>query len=69
MDAMNINMNISLNNTLSLVTPNMHETRRIVLFARARSLLVDNCATVTAMGRDIDSKAHKKHSIKRSDRL
>lgn len=64
-----MNVNTILNNTLSLVTPNMHKVRRIALSACVHSLLTGNCATVTSMGRGIDSQAHEKHSIKRADRL
>lgn len=64
-----MNVNTILNNTLSLVTPNMHKTRRIALSACVHSLLTGHCATVTSIGRGIDSKAHEKHSIKRADRL
>jgi hypothetical protein len=64
-----MNVNTILNNTLSLVTPNMHKMRRMALSACVHSLITGNSATITSMGRGIDSKAHEKHSIKRADRL
>lgn len=64
-----MNVNSILNNTLSLVTPNMHKVRRKALSACVHSLLTGHCATVTSIGRGINSKAHEKHSIKRADRL
>lgn len=64
-----MNANTILNNTLSLVTLNMHKTRRTALSACVHSLLSGNAATVTSIGRGIDSSAHEKHNIKRADRL
>ena len=64
-----MNVNTILNNTLSIVTPYMHKTRREALSACIHSLLTGNAASVTSMGRGIDSSAHEKHSIKRADRL
>ncbi|MFT6898981.1 MAG: hypothetical protein ACJA13_003412 [Paraglaciecola sp.] len=64
-----MNVNAILNNTLSLVTPYMHKTRRAALSACINSLLTGNAASVTSMGRGIDSPAHEKNSIKRADRL
>jgi hypothetical protein len=55
-----MNVNAILNNTLSLVTPYMHKTRRAALSARIHSLLTGNAASVTSMGRGIDSPAHQK---------
>jgi hypothetical protein len=64
-----MNANTILNNTLSLVTLNMHKVRQTALSACVHSLLTGNAATVTSIGRGIDSTAHEKHSIKRADRL
>lgn len=64
-----MNANTILNNTLSLVTLNMHKVRQAALSACVHSLLTGNAATVTSIGRGIDSTAHEKHSIKRADRL
>ncbi|MFQ3198688.1 MAG: hypothetical protein ACI81A_002414, partial [Paraglaciecola sp.] len=64
-----MNVNAISNDTLSLVTPYMHKTRRAALSASIHSLLTGNAASVTSMGRGIDSPAHEKHSIKRADRL
>ena len=51
------------------LTPNMHSTRRQALRACVSSLLHGNAATVTGIGRGINSQAKKKHCIKRADRL
>jgi hypothetical protein len=64
-----MNVNTILNNTLSLVTLNMHKTRCQALYACVHSLLHGGAASVTGMGRGIDSKAYEKHNIKRADRL
>lgn len=64
-----MNVNTILNNTLSLVTPNMHATRRKSLIACVSSLLGGAVATVTSIGRGIGSDALEKHNIKRADRL
>jgi hypothetical protein len=44
-----MNVNAILNNTLSLVTPHMHKTRRAALSACIHSLLTGNAASVTSM--------------------
>jgi hypothetical protein len=51
------------------LTPQMHSTRRQALQACISSLLQGNAATVTSIGRGINSQAKEKHSIKRADRL
>jgi hypothetical protein len=64
-------MNVSsiVNKTIKLVTPSMHATRRNALLCCINSLLQGNAATVTSIGRGIDSDTTDKHSIKRADRL
>lgn len=64
-----MNVNTILNNTLSLVTPNMHATRRRALNTCISSILGGATATVTSIGRGIHSNTSEKHSIKRADRL
>jgi hypothetical protein len=64
-----MNVNTILNNTLSLVALNMHKTRFQALSACVHSLLHGGAASVTGMGRGIDSQAYEKHNIKRADRL
>jgi hypothetical protein len=64
-----MNVNTILSNTLSLVTLNMYKIRFQALSACVRSLLHGGAASVTGMGRRIDSKAYEKHNIKRADRL
>lgn len=54
---------------LSELTPTMHSTRRQALQACVASLLQGNVATVTGIGRGINSNAKEKHCIKRADRL
>ncbi len=58
-----------LTSFLHELTPQMHSTRRQALQACISSLLQGNAATVTSIGRGIDSQAKEKHSIKRADRL
>lgn len=58
-----------LNKTLSLVTPKMHKVRYKALHACIVSLLDGAAASVTSIGRGIESSAYEKHSIKRADRL
>lgn len=58
-----------LKKTLALVTPNMHARRRTSLSASLASLLMGASATVTNLGRGINSQAKEKHRIKRADRL
>lgn len=64
-----MNATTILNKILSLVSPNMHKTRRNALSACVLSLAQGNLCTVTSIGRGIQSKAYEKHRIKRSDRL
>lgn len=58
-----------LNNSLSVVTKNMHQTRKKALFSCVESILNGADTTVTSIGRGINSKAFEKHNIKRADRL
>ncbi len=58
-----------LNKSLSIVTPQMHHSRRTALSACVRSLLRGSSATVTRIGRWLKSSAKEKHNIKRADRL
>ncbi|TKB42927.1 IS4 family transposase, partial [Thalassotalea mangrovi] len=58
-----------LKKSISLVTPKMHAKRRNALTALLRSLVNGSAATVTSMGRGLDSRAKEKHNIKRADRL
>lgn len=64
-------MNVStiLNKTISLVTPNMHKKRQASLCASVQSLVLGSSATVTCIGRGINTAAKEKHNIKRADRL
>ena len=64
-------MNVStiLKKTLTLVTPNMHSYRRNSLLKSVESLVLGNPATVTSVGRGLNSNAKEKHRIKRADRL
>lgn len=58
-----------LKKTITNVTPNMHARRRTSLITSIESLLNGASATVTNLGRGINSKAKEKHRIKRADRL
>lgn len=58
-----------LNNIVSVVTLNMHKTRRNAVLCCVKSLLSGSAATVTSIGRGLSSKAFEKHRIKRADRL
>ncbi|WP_286271155.1 IS4 family transposase [Thalassotalea hakodatensis] len=58
-----------LKKTLTLVTLKMHARRRTSLVLSLESLLMGANATVTNLGRGINSKAKEKHRIKRADRL
>jgi len=51
------------------VTPEMHAHRRNSLLLVLNSLLTGSAATVTHLGRGLDSSAKEKHCIKRVDRL
>lgn len=64
-----MNANAILNKFLKVVTPNMHKYRRESIFACVSSLMHGASATVTAMGRGIQSGAYEKNNIKRADRL
>lgn len=58
-----------LSKTLLNVTPSMHKTRRLSLFAAIESAINGGTLSVTGLGRNIDNKAKEKHRIKRVDRL
>ncbi|MEQ3659278.1 MAG: IS4 family transposase [Glaciecola sp.] len=58
-----------LKNLLSIVTPRMHKVRRQALQECTNSLLNGAHASVTSIGRGIDSSSFEKHKIKRADRL
>ena len=64
-----MNVNHIVNKTLLLVTPKMHKARRNALTCCVKSLLQGNAATVTSMGRGIESDTSDKYSIKRADRM
>ncbi|QOL24574.1 IS4 family transposase [Thalassotalea sp. LPB0316] len=59
----------SLQQTFLKITNNIHAKRRMAIKSCVDSLLLDSFATVTSIGRGIDSCAYEKHSIKRADRL
>ena len=58
-----------LNTFLNDVTPSMHKVRRASLCAVLSSVLSGSQLSITAIGRNIDSKTSEKHQIKRSMRL
>ena len=58
-----------VNNVVSLVSYKMHKTRLNAVTACVKSLLNGSAATVTSIGRGINTKAFEKHRIKRADRL
>jgi len=64
-----MNVHSILKKTMTIVTPKMHARRRISLISSIDSLLNGASATVTNLGRGINSKAKEKHRIKRADRL
>jgi len=64
-----MNVRTILTNIVSFVTPKMHATRQKAVTDCVYSLANGSTATVTSIGRGIDSKAYEKHSIKRADRL
>jgi len=64
-----MNVHSILKKTVTIVTPKMHARRRISLISSIDSLLNGASATVTNLGRGINSKAKEKHRIKRADRL
>ena len=55
-----------LNTFLNDVTPSMHKVRRASLCAVLSSVLSGSQLSITAIGRNIDSKTSEKHQIKRS---
>ncbi len=64
-----MNVNPILNRFLFNVTPSMHKVRRKAVSACLLSLMHGGAASVTSMGRSIESPAKEKHRIKRADRL
>ena len=58
-----------VNKVVSLVSYKMHKTRLNAVTACVKSLLNGSAATVTSIGRGINTKAFEKHRIKRADRL
>lgn len=62
-------VNTILNTFLNDVTPSMHKVRRTSLRAVLTSLLSGSQLSITALGRNIESKTTEKHQIKRSMRL
>lgn len=64
-----MNVRAILTNIVSFVTPKMHATRQKAVTDCVYSLANGSTATVTSIGRGIDSAAYEKHSIKRADRL
>ncbi|SEA98963.1 hypothetical protein [Alkalimonas amylolytica] len=64
-----MNVRAILTNIVSFVTPKMHATRQKAVTDCVYSLANGSAATVTSIGRGIDSAAYEKHSIKRADRL
>lgn len=55
--------------TIKKVTPDMHVHRRNALISVINSLLLGASATVTSIGRGLQSSTKEKHRIKRADRL
>ena len=64
-----MNVKPILNRFLHNVTPSMHKVRRKAVSACLLSLMHGGAASVTSIGRNIDSPAKEKHRIKRADRL
>lgn len=64
-----MNVRSILTNIVSFVTPKMHATRQKAVIDCVHSLANGSAATVTSIGRGINSKAIEKHNIKRADRL
>lgn len=64
-----MNVRCILNKNVELVTPLMHKVRQASLRSCLYSLLSGSSATVTDIGRGIDSATLEKHRIKRADRL
>lgn len=58
-----------VNKVVSLVSYKMHKSRLNAVTACVKSLLHGSAATVTSIGRGINTKAFEKHRIKRADRL
>lgn len=64
-----IRAQIILNTFLNDVTSTMHKVRRASPRAVLSSVLSGSQLSITAIGRNIDSKTSEKHQIKRSMRL
>lgn len=64
-----MNVRTILTNIVSFVTPKMHAIRQKAVSDCVYSLANGSAATVTSIGRGIDTRANEKHSIKRADRL
>lgn len=64
-----MNATAILNKFLTLVTPNMHQYRRNSISACINSIMHGASATVTSIGRGIQSQSYEKNNIKRADRL
>jgi len=64
-----MNATAILNKFLMLVTPNMHQYRRDSISACINSIMHGASATVTSIGRGIQSQSYEKNNIKRADRL
>ncbi|MDP4536985.1 IS4 family transposase [Alkalimonas collagenimarina] len=64
-----MNVRTILTNIVSFVTPKMHATRQKAVTDCVYSLANGSSATVTSIGRGIDTAAYEKHSIKRADKL
>ena len=58
-----------VNKVVSLVSYKVHKARLNAVTACVNSLLNGSAATVTSIGRGINTKAFEKHRIKRADRL
>ena len=54
---------------VSLVSYKLHKAQLNAVMACVKSLLNRNAATVTSIGRGINTKIFEKHRIKRADRL
>lgn len=58
-----------VNKVVSIVSFKMHKARQKAVIACVKSLLNGSAATVTSIGRGINTRAFEKHRIKRADRL
>lgn len=64
-----MNADTILNQIVTFVTPTLHKTRRNAVLACIKSLMCGADASVTSIGRGIQTNAYEKHNIKRADRL